>query len=133
MWPLEDHFADKIAAMYERRGPDKRHSSRVKDLVDLDLIALKSPVSGPSPTPHCVPRYVAAKTSAPTSYCRLCSMCPTEHHGPALSRPSWQNPGYSGAVPNLDGVMRIADAFITPLLHSTPPAGAWSPADVAWR
>jgi hypothetical protein len=47
MWPLEDHFADKIAAMYERRGPDKRHSSRVKDLVDLDLIAIKSPVSGP--------------------------------------------------------------------------------------
>jgi hypothetical protein len=47
MWPLEDHIADKIAAVYERRGPDRKHSSRVKDLVDLVLIALKSTVSGP--------------------------------------------------------------------------------------
>ena len=47
MWPLEDHVADKIAAMYERHGAGLRASTRFKDLVDLVLIALHSPVHGP--------------------------------------------------------------------------------------
>lgn len=38
MWPLEDHVADKIAAMYEVHWED-RPSSRYRDLVDLIIIA----------------------------------------------------------------------------------------------
>jgi predicted nucleotidyltransferase component of viral defense system len=35
MWPLEDHTADKIAAMYERHREELVPSTRFKDLVDL--------------------------------------------------------------------------------------------------
>ena len=45
MWPLEDHVADKIVAMYEVH-PGDIPSSRVKDLVDLVLIAHRSRVDG---------------------------------------------------------------------------------------
>lgn len=44
MWPMEDHVADKIAAMYERHTGAP--SSRVKDLVDLIVIACKTTIDG---------------------------------------------------------------------------------------
>lgn len=46
MWPLEDHVADKIAAMYERHREQLVPSTRFKDLVDLVLIACNSTLDG---------------------------------------------------------------------------------------
>ena len=48
MWPLEDHVADKIAAMHERHGDRLRPSTRFKDLIDLVLIAMNSALDGPT-------------------------------------------------------------------------------------
>jgi hypothetical protein len=46
MFPLEDHTVEKICALYERHRTDAQASTRYKDLVDLILIALKSPLPG---------------------------------------------------------------------------------------
>ncbi len=46
LYPLEDHVADKIIAMYERHH-DGQTSSRYRDLVDLVLIAVNNMVDGP--------------------------------------------------------------------------------------
>jgi hypothetical protein len=37
-YPLVDHIADKVAAIYERHGEDRRPSTRYRDLVDLVAI-----------------------------------------------------------------------------------------------
>jgi Nucleotidyl transferase AbiEii toxin, Type IV TA system len=46
LYPLVDHVADKIAAMYERHGDARLTSTRYRDLVDLVLIALREPLDG---------------------------------------------------------------------------------------
>lgn len=46
LYPLADHVADKIAAMYERHGPAQLASTRYRDLVDLVLIALRDELDG---------------------------------------------------------------------------------------
>ncbi|HET6290366.1 MAG TPA: nucleotidyl transferase AbiEii/AbiGii toxin family protein [Amycolatopsis sp.] len=46
MFPIEDHVAKKICAMYERHQAGGHPSTRYKDLVDLALFAVKSSISG---------------------------------------------------------------------------------------
>lgn len=46
MFPIVDHVAEKICAMYERYRSTGATSNRYKDLVDLVLIAMKSPIDG---------------------------------------------------------------------------------------
>jgi Nucleotidyl transferase AbiEii toxin, Type IV TA system len=41
-YPIEDHVADKTCAVIERHGPDKRPSSRFKDLMDLVTLATRA-------------------------------------------------------------------------------------------
>jgi hypothetical protein len=45
LYPIADHVADKICAIYELHG-DGRTSTRYRDLVDLVLIALREPLDG---------------------------------------------------------------------------------------
>ncbi len=46
LYPVTDHVADKVCAMYERHGPDQPASTRYRDLVDLILLALREPLPG---------------------------------------------------------------------------------------
>jgi hypothetical protein len=50
-YPIEDHIADKTCAVLERHGPDKRPSSRFKDL--LDLVTLATSVRLGADALHC--------------------------------------------------------------------------------
>ena len=44
VYPLVDHVADKVCAIFERHGPTRRPSTRYRDLVDLVAIVLAAPV-----------------------------------------------------------------------------------------
>lgn len=46
LYPIVDHVADKVCAMYERHGEEGIPSSRYRDLVDLLLIALREDIDG---------------------------------------------------------------------------------------
>ena len=132
MWPLEDHVADKIAAMYERHGEGQRASTRFKDLVDLVLIALHSPVRAPAAHAS-LHREVRRRRAAGT---RL--DLPETFTVPD---PAW-TAGYRAAavgtrdLPDdyrtLAGITPLADAFISPLLREPGPDGTWDCQERRW-
>jgi predicted nucleotidyltransferase component of viral defense system len=125
MWPLEDHVADKIAAMYERHGAGLRASTRFKDLVDLVLIALNSPVQGP--VAHAALMSEVERRRAAGTHLELPSAF-------TVPDPAWTS-GYraeaakardlSADCRTLGGVTPLADAFVSPLLRIDGPAGTW--------
>ncbi|MDQ3790780.1 MAG: nucleotidyl transferase AbiEii/AbiGii toxin family protein [Actinomycetota bacterium] len=125
MWPLEDHVADKIAAMYERHGEHLRPSTRFKDLIDLALIALNSTLDGPT-THTALHREVRRRQNAGTHLVLPATF--------GVPDPSWTS-GYGAEARNaldlpaefrtLSGVTPVADAFITPLLQPRGPLGVW--------
>lgn len=125
MWPLEDHVADKIAAMYERHREQLVPSTRFKDLVDLVLIACNSTLDGVT-THQALHAEVRRRTEAGTHL-----VLPAEFVVPDAS---WAA-GYraeaaksrelSAEHRTLEGVIPLADAFVTPLLQEQPLRGTW--------
>jgi predicted nucleotidyltransferase component of viral defense system len=125
MWPLEDHVADKVAAMYERHGERLRPSTRFKDLVDLMLIAHNSTMDG-QVTHAALHTEVLRRRSAGTHL-----VLPEAFTVPD---PSWST-GYRAEAAKahelpadlrtLDGATPLADTFITPLLGKEGPPGTW--------
>jgi predicted nucleotidyltransferase component of viral defense system len=134
VYPVEDHVADKICAMYELYRTGGNPSTRYKDLVDLALFAVKTTLPG-AETHRILWDEVAVRRG----------------RGMVLELPatftvpdprSWAG-GYRQVARNvrdlpeelrtLEGVHLLADAFITPLLQPDPPAGRWRPADRTWR
>ncbi|MGW6936438.1 nucleotidyl transferase AbiEii/AbiGii toxin family protein [Lentzea sp. NPDC054927] len=133
MWPLEDHVADKIAAMYERHREQLVPSTRFKDLVDLVLIACNSTPDGAT-THQALYAEVRRRTAAGTHL-----VLPGEF---AVPDPSW-TAGYRAEAAKtkelsvehrtIEGVTPLADAFITPLLQEQPPSGAWAVERLRWE
>jgi predicted nucleotidyltransferase component of viral defense system len=132
MWPLEDHVADKIAAMYERHGVGRRPSTRFKDLVDLVLIASNSPVHAAA-AHAALHREVRRRRAAGTHL-----VLPDAFTVPD---PAW-TAGYRAAAANardlrddcrtLADVTPLADAFISPLLRDQGPDGTWDCQALRW-
>jgi predicted nucleotidyltransferase component of viral defense system len=132
MWPLEDHVADKIAAMYERHRAARIPSTRYKDLVDLVLIALKS--SLPGPLTHAALHAEVARRRRAGTHLAL----PAAFEVPDRS---W-NSGYRAQAKTahdlpaeyltLEGASPLADRFVSPLLREAPPTGRWSPENLTW-
>jgi len=133
MWPLEDHVADKIAAMYERHREQLVPSTRFKDLVDLVLIACNSTLDG-AITHRALHAEVRRRNAAGTHL-----VLPAEFAVPDVS---W-TAGYraeavkttelSAEHRTLEGTTALADAFITPLLQKQPPSGTWSLDRMRWE
>ncbi|MFI6101702.1 nucleotidyl transferase AbiEii/AbiGii toxin family protein [Lentzea sp. NPDC051213] len=133
MWPLEDHVADKIAAMYERHRERLVPSTRFKDLVDLVLIACNSSLNGTT-THEALHAEVRRRNAAGTHL-----MLPA---GYVVPDPSW-TAGYRAEAAKttelsdehrtLGGIASLADAFITPLLQQQPPAGTWRLDRLRWE
>ncbi|HEV2640498.1 MAG TPA: nucleotidyl transferase AbiEii/AbiGii toxin family protein [Actinocrinis sp.] len=134
LYPLQDHVADKICAMYEMHerisGLDSP-STRFRDLADLLLISQKEVIEGRGVQFALsveVPRRRAlgTKLTLPSSF---------QVPDPA----SWtQNyPAAATAVTGLRGCQTLdeasaaADAFITPLLAASDP-GVWNPMAACW-
>ena len=136
MYPIEDHVADKICAMYERYRADGNPSTRYKDLVDLAVMALKTTTPLVGSQMHRILHEEVALRRARGMVLQL----PDTFTVPAVQ--SW-TPGYRKAATGvrelpqqmwtLDGVLPLASAFITPLLQPEAPAGRWYPDKQEWR
>ncbi|HVV12385.1 nucleotidyl transferase AbiEii/AbiGii toxin family protein [Amycolatopsis sp.] len=132
IFPIEDHIAEKLCAMYERYRSTGNTSSRYKDLADLVLIALKSSVDGVrmhATLQHEIQRREkrGIKLVFPSTF--------------DVPDSSWIA-GYRNVAKDirelpaemmtLEGVRDFAGAFITPLLAASAPNGDWSSTHRKW-
>lgn len=132
LYPMADHIADKICAMYERHQNGTIASTRYRDLADLLLISQQETIDG-----GVVQIALASEIRRRTD------------HGGEIRLPdvfevpdprSW-TAGYqaaAAAVNGLQGCRTLEDAieaahvFLTPLLGTTDP-GTWDPISTEWK
>ncbi|WP_436493680.1 nucleotidyl transferase AbiEii/AbiGii toxin family protein [Actinokineospora sp. HUAS TT18] len=131
LYPIVDHIADKICAMYERHGADAIPSSRYHDLVDLLLIVLSETIDGA--TMHIALHAEAARRVQRGNDLVL----PSEFRVPNVG--TWRA-GYARDAKDvvglehqrtLDEAAGLAASFVTPLLAAIPP-GRWTPDHLRW-
>ncbi|PZS07256.1 MAG: nucleotidyl transferase AbiEii/AbiGii toxin family protein [Acidimicrobiales bacterium] len=133
LYPLPDHLADKICAMYEWhwRSYGASPSTRYRDLADLLLISQQEPIIGR-----------AVQVALNSEQRRRIGIgtdlrMPRRFEIPALS--SWRQnyPAAAADVVGLRGCQTLhdatvaADAFVTPLLSHADP-GTWNPTSRCW-
>ncbi|MFB6984514.1 nucleotidyl transferase AbiEii/AbiGii toxin family protein [Streptomyces sp. NPDC056304] len=129
LYPIVNHLADKVCAMFERHKGSP--SSRYRDLADILLISQRESIDG---------RYAQLALRTEARRRRLMGadlVLPQAFEPPG---PAWpgrylpaarQVPGLKGCVTWKEAAA-AADAFLTPLLAAGPP-GNWNAADAAWR
>ena len=132
LYPIVDHVADKICALYERHGAERMASTRYRDLVDLILIALQQPLDGQQ-LQAALRNEEARRHNLGTTL-----ELPRSIHIPAGAR--WPS-GYRAAaadVPGLDEYRTIdravvlAQSFLDPVLTTGDP-GYWTPTTRSWQ
>lgn len=134
VFPIEDHVADKVCAMFELRGAGRAPSTRYKDFVDLVLIALRAKVPGPA-----THRILREEEQRRRQRGDVTLELPTTFHVPDHTR--WAS-GYAKAATDvgelppelrrLENALGLGNAFLTPLLQPTPPGGDWDPSTLTW-
>ncbi|HEY1298055.1 MAG TPA: nucleotidyl transferase AbiEii/AbiGii toxin family protein [Chloroflexota bacterium] len=125
VYPLVDHVADKVCAMFERHGTTEAPSTRYKDLVDLVAIVLEASVEAE-------PQIAAFRSEAERRRMQL----PERLTVP--DRRLWE-PGYSAEAARsllpvahtLDEALITVRPFLDPLLDGTA-RGTWQPRDARW-
>lgn len=124
-YPLVDHVADKVVAIFDRYGPSRLPSTRYKDLVDLVAIATGASVEA------------AAQMGALDSEAgRRGVELPARFDAP--DRTAWER-GYAAeagrslldVAQSLDEALAIVDPFLDPLLAGDAD-GCWDPELCAW-
>lgn len=134
IYPIVDHLADKVLAMYERHGTEQAPSSRFRDLVDIVLIALRETIDGKQ-----------LRTAIRSEHHRRVTLGTTVHLPNTFvvpDRATWAA-GYAKAakdVPGLehyrtlDDAAALADVFLSPVLASEPVAmGIWLFTEQRWK
>jgi hypothetical protein len=124
-YPLVDHIADKVVAMFEFHGARRLPSTRYKDLVDLVAIALGASVDAEA-------QLTALRAQAERREVPL----PTRFDVP--DRTLWQA-GYAAeagrslllTARTLDEALEIVAPFLDPLLDGSA-TGRWAPAARRW-
>ncbi|MBB4934735.1 hypothetical protein F4561_005629 [Lipingzhangella halophila] len=125
-YPLVDHLADKTCAILEPHGPQRRPSTRFKDLVDLVAVITQTPIPA-----H--PQTTALHSEARRRGLSL----PARFAVP--DRELWER-GYPAearrahAIPatTLDEALALAKPFLDPLLNRTA-AGTWNAHTASWE
>lgn len=125
-YPLVDHIADKLAAMYESRGAVRASSTRFRDLVDLVAITVSATVAGR-------PLILAVRSEAARRGLTL----PDRLVVP--DRSTWEA-GYAAEArrsllseaTTLDAALQVVGALIDPVLDGSV-KGAWDPRTRTWR
>jgi hypothetical protein len=132
LYPIVNHLADKICAMYEQhRGSP---SSRYRDLADILLISQHEAIDG---------RYAQLALRTEARRRRLNGAAGVELVLPETFQPpgpAWPDryPAAARQVPGLKGCITwreaavAADAFLSPLLAAGPP-GTWSTVEATWQ
>lgn len=133
LYPLVDHLADKILAMYEVHGPERAASSRFRDLVDIALIALRETVDGQ--------QLRAAVRSEHDRRVALGTAVELPDTFVVPNRSTWLS-GYAreaARVPGLeqyrtlDAAVALADVFLSPVLAANPTdLGHWQFDERRW-
>lgn len=135
LYPLQDHIADKISAMYERHlrvEGEPVASTRYRDLADLLLISQSSQVDGAA-----VQAALKSEVARRTALGKVVLTLPERFEVPDPATWELGYPPEAKLVTGLRGCGTLAEAtlaaeaFITPLLsHANP--GMWDPEKVAW-
>ncbi|MBD9704123.1 nucleotidyl transferase AbiEii/AbiGii toxin family protein [Streptomyces caniscabiei] len=129
LYPLIDHIADKVCALYERHPQGT--SSRYRDLADLLLISQREKINGAA---ACQAIHQEAEQR------RQGGIDVTLPRSFEVPGPDWHDkyPSAAALVLGLQGcrtlpeAVQAAQTFLDPLLDSTV-AGDWDPARAAWR
>lgn len=131
LYPVTDHVADKVCAMYETHTGGMP-SSRVKDLVDLIVIALNEEIDGHT-TQLAIRSEFKRRRNSGTNI-----TLPAAFEVP--DPPSWRG-SYSTQARTVAGLEQyrtlkqarpLADRFISPLLTEATP-GRWQSATLSWN
>jgi hypothetical protein len=125
-YPLVDHVADKIVAMFELHGRAGAPSTRYKDLIDLVAIIFAAPVDAEA-------QLRALHSEVSRRELRL----PSQFDVP--DRRLWE-PGYRAesrrsllpVARTLNEALLMVRPFTDPLFDGTA-EGRWSPADLRWQ
>jgi hypothetical protein len=127
LFPLADHVADKLCAVVEvhDRADGPHGSTRVKDLVDLALIAKTQHLAADA-------AILAVRVGAAHRGLNL----PARFAVPDLE--VWRR-GYPakarevpGVVPDFDAAVRLVASFLDPILDGTV-REAWNPTAAQWE
>lgn len=124
-YPLVDHIADKVAATYERYGPQHNPSTRYRDLVDLVSIVVGASVAAKAQREALVSEFQRRGLQLPT-------------HFDVPDRGMWDT-GYGREArrsllrvgQTLEEALAVVRPFINPLLVGTA-AGSWDPERRRW-
>lgn len=124
-YPLVDHVADKVVAIFDRYGPSRLPSTRYKDLVDLVAIATGASVEA------------SAQMRGLTSEAGRRAVDLPDHFD-VPDRTAWER-GYAAeagrslldVAQTLDEALAIVDPFLDPLLAGEA-KGRWNPELGAW-
>lgn len=131
LYPVIDHIADKVCAMYERHGQNGEHgSNRYRDLADLLLISQQETVPGPAVC-QALQREAARRRSL-----GLQVVLPATFEAPG---PDWHDgyPQQAAIVHGLKGcdsfaeAATAAEAFLNPILREAA-HGTWIPHQRSW-
>ncbi|MGO9789111.1 MAG: nucleotidyl transferase AbiEii/AbiGii toxin family protein [Solirubrobacteraceae bacterium] len=125
-YPLVDHVADKIAAIFQRYGQTQTPSTRYRDLVDL--VAIATSASVPADTQMAALHSELQRRDIPM---------PGGFQVP--DRALWER-GYGSAAANsllpialtLDEALAVVRPFAEPLLEGSA-RGIWDPNSRVWR
>lgn len=128
LYPVIDHVADKICAMYERHG--QATSSRYRDLADLLLISQQERIDGVQ-AQRALHREADRRQTLHADFA-----LPPEFRVPGVD---WQAnyPSAADLVLGLAGCRELVDAaaaadvFVTPLLNQSV-SGHWNPKKAKW-
>ena len=124
-YPLVDHVADKVAATYERYGPQHNPSTRYRDLVDLLSIVLGASVGADVQRDALVSEFERRGLQLPTHF----DVPDHRLWDTGYRREARQSLLRIGQT--LDEALAIVRPFVNPILKGTA-SGSWDPDGRTW-
>jgi Nucleotidyl transferase AbiEii toxin, Type IV TA system len=125
-FPLPDHMADKLCTILGThiRGETVTGSSRIKDLMDIALIATTQQISGPALRAAILAGVAHRNLSFPDAFAVPDeAVCGAATHSRRLMPP--------GPTPTFEEAVSLACALLNPVLKG-PVSGHWDPAAATW-
>jgi hypothetical protein len=123
LYPVADHVADKVCATMDTNYPGSKRSSRVKDLVDLIVLAHTDRRAHRTQGGHCAKRVISG-------------IEPFEHFE---IPPDWARtyPTTAKGVPSAasftaETAAALVATLVDPALDKSSNNGIWDPHDLAW-